>query len=265
MNEVGIVVSRYYEDLKWIEQLKAPLDVYVYDRSGPVEQVNENSYFNIIKTHDLDLNIDLIKDNDINFQIIPMADDLGYETSTYSYHLYSRYDKLNDVTAFLQGHPKSYMKNIVSIMNDPYRFARTKYSASNPTPKLEDPLKLTITEELVDFSYLSDCFAYTLPSVDYGWKNYRDDFTKSPWWFFLKKMSGWVENKSDLKELGPMTFGAGNQFMVNKKMVLRHDVDYYKRIHNFVKSYIDESSDRPKWQQKNQGPNIMEATWQFVF
>ena len=34
MNEVGIVVSRYYEDLKWIENIQSNIDVYVYNRQG---------------------------------------------------------------------------------------------------------------------------------------------------------------------------------------------------------------------------------------
>lgn len=265
MNELGVVISRFYEDLKWVEQLKAPLDVYVYNRSGNLDVPDKTKYFYKAKTHELNLDLNLIKQNGVNLEIIPLEDDFGYETSTYSHHLYSRYDKLNDVTVFLQGHPEFYMKNIVGVLNGPYRFARTKYSASNLNGRLEDPVILTITEECIDFSYISDCFGILQPDLDYGWKNHRDDYTKSPWWFFLKNMPGWTEDKSNLKQLGPFAFGAGNQFIVNKKWVLKHDPDYYKRINNFVKSYMDESSDRPEWQQKNQGPNLMEGTWQFVF
>ena len=265
MNEVGVVVSRFYEDCKWVEQLKAPLDVYIYDRVGALDVADKGKYFYQAKTHPLNLDLELIKNNGVNLKILPLEDDFGYETSTYSYHLYSQYDNLNDVTAFLQGHPQVYMKNIVELLSDPYKFARTRYDATNPTPRLEDALRLTITKEQIEFSYLSDCFAFTSPDGDYGWKNVRDDYTKAPFWFFLKNMPGWAENKADLKEIKPFIFGAGNQFAVNKKLVLRHDPSYYKRIHYFVKSYMDESPDRPEWQQKNQGPNIMEATWQFVF
>ena len=34
MNEIGIIISRYWQTLKWIENLKGPLDVYVYNRRG---------------------------------------------------------------------------------------------------------------------------------------------------------------------------------------------------------------------------------------
>ena len=30
MNEVGVVISRYYESLKWLEELTSNIDVYVY-------------------------------------------------------------------------------------------------------------------------------------------------------------------------------------------------------------------------------------------
>lgn len=267
MNEVGVVISRFYEDLLWLDELDAPLDVYVYDRSGNLDVPDKSKYFYQPKGKPLNLNLERMKQKGVNVEIIPLEDDFGYETSTYSYYLYSRYDKLNDVTAFLQGHPQFYMKNIVTKLNNPWRFARTRYDATVAPPnlKLESPLKQTITEEPIEFTYLSDCFGYTSPSVDYGWKNERNDYTRAPFWFFLKNMPGWTENKEELKELGPFIFGAGNQFAVNKKLVLRHDVHYYKRIHDFVKSYMDESPDRPEWQQKNQGPNVMEATWQFVF
>ena len=61
-------------------------------------------------------------------------------------------------------------------------------------------------------------------------------------------------------------FGAGNQFIVSKELIHRHQPSYYKELQHFTNTYMDPNGDaRPHWQQLNQGPNIMEGIWQFIF
>jgi hypothetical protein len=62
------------------------------------------------------------------------------------------------------------------------------------------------------------------------------------------------------------SFGAGNQFIASKKQIKRHPANFYKKIQDFTNSYMDPNGDqRPAWQQLNQGPNIMETIWKFIF
>lgn len=271
MNEVGVVISRYYEDLKWVEELSSPIDVYVYDRIGDSPGMGAPEAVAWFKPTDDRkriteiLNLERITNNGVNLQVINMEDDAGFEASTYLYHFHTKYDKLNDITVCLQGHPEIYIKNIMSLLNDPHRLARTKWESSSSGHQLNSA-KLTSYDDPVDFSYISDNFGFVGPDYDYGWAPHKNDFTKSPWWFFVKNMPGWTEDKSKLGTIDGFPFGAGNQFIVNKKSVLKHEPDYYRRIQEFTKIYLDPNGDkRPHWQQLNQGPNIMEGTWKFVF
>lgn len=270
MNELGVVISRYYEDLKWIEQIKAPIDVYVYNRKGLTPNAGIPSMMGGVLNHldkddigNLDLNV--VKSNGVNLEIIPMEDDAGFEASTYAWHFYQRHDNLNEVTVCLQAHPTQYIKNIVELLNDPHTLARTTFSATNPGREL-NASKTWIDNECIDFSFISDNFAWVDPYTDYGWAPHKNDLTNAPWWFCMTGMPGWVDKKENLGHLDGFPFGAGNQFMVNKKLVLKHDAEYYKRVHEFTKTYMDPNGEsRPKWQQLNQGPNLMEGSWKWVF
>lgn len=270
MNELGIVVSRYYEDLKWIEQLKTPVDVYVYNRMGDSPGMGVPSAARTTVNPNKDksdvgnLNIDVVRSNGVNIDVIEIEDDPGYEASTYSYHFYTKHDSLNTVTICLQAHPSFYIKDIIAYLNNPNQLMHTKFFESCPTcHRLNQSEKKTI-KECIDFEFVSDNFAWLDPMTEYCWSTQKEDFTKAPWWSFVKGIPGWVEK--DLKTLAGWYFGAGNQFMVNKKLVLKHDSMYYKEIQEFTKTYMDPHSDkRPKWQQLNQGPNILEGSWRWVF
>jgi hypothetical protein len=61
------------------------------------------------------------------------------------------------------------------------------------------------------------------------------------------------------------TFGAGMQFIVNKKRIQRHDADYYKRMQHFCNTFIDPNPITPAHITRYFGPGIMETIWQFSF
>ena len=262
MNEVGVVISRFYEDLKWLEELKSPLDIYVYDRGGVIETINEGKYFHRSKTP-LVLNTEVIKNNGVNLQIIDMADDLGFECSTYSYHCYTKYDSLNDFTVFLQGHPQIYCQNIVSDLNDVNKLKHTKRITIDGGWNVTTTVSKKVIEECIEFEYMADSSLGFYFSYDYGWGPYLANVSKSPFWKFCKNMPGWSENRDTPPNTFP--FGAGNQFIVSKKLILRHEPDYYKQIQYFTQTHMDPNPTQPDYQQRNQGPNILEAIWQFVF
>ena len=272
-NEVGIVVSRYYEDLRWIEQITSSVDVYVYNRSGDSPGMGVPNAVAWAKPKDANdvlggLDIERCKANGINLQVINIPDDPGFEASTYAYHCYSKYKQLNDYTVFIQAHPKIYVKNIINILNNPSSLIYTRYKKT-PGGQLTDSTQYINTDILlpIDFEPFCDQQGTLYPDNDYQWSLYKDDFTKVPWLEFCKDMPGSTYT-SDGKwiPLNDWSFGAGNQFIVSKKRIYRHPVEFYKRLQNFTNSYMDPNGEnRPPWHQLNQGPNIMEGIWRFVF
>jgi len=257
MNEVGVVISRYYEDLKWVEELKAPLDVYVYDRQGETPGMGAPHAVAWYKPKSvISLDVEKCLSNGINLEIINMEDDAGFEASTYAYHFYLKHDSLNEITVCLQGHPEIYTKNIIQFLNNPSQLMRTKFLPTNPNTPSIRPSRIETVGNVIDFEFVSDDFSHADPYHDYGWAPHKNNFDKAPWKDFCHSPE-WPPK--------PYDFGAGNQFMVNKNLVLKHDTDYYKRLQEFTATYMDPNEQRPHWQQKNQGPNIMEGMWQYAF
>lgn len=260
MNDVGVVVSRFYEDLKWIEQLKAPIDVYVYNRLGNSPGMGVHAPLDKDINDIGGLDVEMVKNNGVNLTIIYIPDDPGFETSTYAYHLHSKYDSLNEVTVFLQAHPMLYIHDIIELLNNPQQLKYTQFVPQFPGPGLL-PAKRTLLDTPIEFSYVSNRFAHLAPmdGVDYGWTPYMNDYSKAPWLKFCQDIAkdGWPPS--------PFNFGEGNQFMVNRKRVWKHPVEYYRELQNFVNTHMDPNPTRPPYQQYNQGPNIIEGIAQFIF
>ena len=265
MNELGIVISRYYEDLKWVEEIKSFVDVSIYHTKGDIPIMENHqtvpwSYPRSAENNLGNLNIEKCLKNNINLDIIDIPDDLGFEVSTYLHHLYTKYDSLNEITVYLQAHPHIYIKNIVPLLNDPNKLAHTQFAPSDPSSRELNPSKLIINmDEYINFSFISDNFAWGKPYTDYCTSPYKNDFTKAPWWFI------WEKEKLNFFE--GRSFGAGNQFMVNKKSVLKNEQNFYKKVQEFSKTYMDPNPDsvRPSCEQRNQGPNVLEQSWSYIF
>lgn len=262
MNVVGIVISRYYEDLRWVEQLKAPLDVYIYNRRGPIRNLGVRKDY-IKDINDIgNLNVEIVKRNKVNLEIIDMEDDPGYEASTYMHHLYTRYNSLNPFTVCLQAHPAFYCKDITSRLNNLQKLIYTKYI---PYPFYEGlkPAEIQITDSCIEFEFVTDMYGWLIPASDYGWSPYRQNVSKAPFWQFCRGIPGWSENRVELPE--PFSFGTGVQFVVSKERVLKHEPGYYKRIQDFVNTYVDPNPVTPITLARYYGPSIMEGIYQFIF
>lgn len=268
-NEVGIIVSRYYEDLRWIEQITSSVDVYVYNRSGESIGMGVPDAVAWAKPKDPNdilggLNINKCKENGINLEIIDIPDDPGFEASTYAYHCYSKYNELNDYNVFIQAHPEIYVKNVIDIFNNPDQIKHTTYKKIS-----SDQLSIAsidLIESTISFEPFCDQLGTIYPHQDYQWSLYQNDFSKIPWLDFCKNMSGSSIINNNWVPASSWSFGAGNQFTVNKHRIHQHPEEFYKKIQEFANSYMDPNgNNRPSWQQLNQGPNIMEGIWQFVF
>lgn len=271
MNEVGVVISRYYESLKWLEELTSNIDVYVYDRIGDTPGMGVPGAVSWAKPKDPNdqlggLDIEKCRENGINLQIIQIPDDAGYEASTYAYHMYSKYNELNDYTVFLQGHPEEYVKNVITILNNPDTIKYTKFNKATVYPECI-PAEPVISDTVIDVEPFADTLVTLCSERDYQWSLYKSDYSKIPWLEFCKNMP-----ESTIDEAGNWNppydwwFGAGNQLTASKVAIHRHEAEYYKRLQKFINEYMDPNGDsRPAWQQLNQGPNIMEGIWRFVF
>jgi hypothetical protein len=74
MSAVGVVIARYNENVDWVHSIKHK--VYLYNKGSA----------------------------DISLNYISLQN-TGREAHTYLYHIVTNYDKLDDVTVFLQGYP----------------------------------------------------------------------------------------------------------------------------------------------------------------
>lgn len=272
--EVGVVVSRYYESLRWIEDIKSEIDVYVYDRAGDSPGMGVPSAVAWAKPKDPNDNLgglDLAKckENGLNVEVITIPDDPGYEASTYLHHMHTRHDQLNDYTIFIQAHPLIYKQNVIDILNNPDKIKHTHYAfESDWTYSVgRNPLaQPTTIESCIEFEPFCDTFSILIPELDYGWSPYKDNFSQVPWLEFCKNMPNSYTNGNEWLPSDRWIFGAGNQFIVSKELIHRHEAAYYKTIQEFANSYMDPNGEsKPPWQQLNQGPNILEGIWKFIF
>jgi hypothetical protein len=277
MNEIGVVISRYHEDLRWVERIKAPLDIYIYNRQqivgNPIMGIDA-SFGTPVPTYkdptDIgNLNVETVKNNGVNLNIINMEDDAGFEVSTFLYHFWTKYDSLNEFTVCLQGRERGHIgtpfgdTDIQTLLNNPEQLKHTKFVPKYPGPGLL-PAQRIIVEDCIEFEYLCDRFGWWDPYNEYNWSIYKNDWNKTPWLCLevfqeLAKVK-WPPDSHN--------FGAGQQFMASKKSVLKHHPSYYKKMQEFVNGYMDPQPNRPghpSVEQLNQGPNIIEAFWHSVF
>ena len=272
MNEIGVVISRYYEDLRWVEEIKAPLDVYIYNRKGICEYTGIQSAARttidpkvVNDKNDIgNLNVETVKNNGVDLKIIEIPDDPGFESSTYAHHCYSRHDQLNDFTVFLQAHPTFYCRDIISKLNNPDSLKHTRYIPVNTFHSLLPP-KIEVTQECIDFECITERFGWVDLNSAYVWSFYKNDFSKIPWLEFCKDMSGATIKDGKWMPPANWTFGTGTQFIVNKKRIQNHTIEYYKRMQQFCNTYVDPNPITPDWVTRYFGPGIMETIWQFAF
>jgi hypothetical protein len=94
MNNIQVVVSRFNENLYWLNQLPTTIQVIVYNKGEPIEVELRNN----IKIMDLP--------------------NMGRDCHTIFFHIYENYDKLVDFTIFLQGNPFEHSPNVLEILNN---------------------------------------------------------------------------------------------------------------------------------------------------
>ena len=240
---MGIVIARYHEDLRWVEQITSPYDIYIYNR-------HENR-----KTDIGNLNVDTVAKNGCKLEIIDMEDDPGREAGVYAYHCWLKHDSLNDFTIFLQGYPFDRRAKLMEQLNNSFGLKHTRYICDVPQPavlpKYVTP-QIVAVENCIEFEYIADSWITFEPHWDHGWIPFMNDLSK---WPFIEFCGGVPRMRH--------VFGASGQFIVCKQRILKHDADYYMRLHKLCISYIDPIPDGI--QSLHYGENMMEAIWEYTF
>ena len=121
-------------------------------------------------------------------------DNVGREGHTYYRYIYDFYDDLKDYTIFLQGNPFNHSPNIISDLNN--------YINNN----LDIDFKF-LSRDIIECN-LSGCKHHSgIPLIE----TYEKLFN---------------EKKTDL----PFIFGAGAQFIVSKKNIVKRPKNFYYKI-----------------------------------
>lgn len=114
--QVEVVVARYCEDLSWLKDLPRSWKVRVYDKSqgGPRQGLKTEWYASPDGPDSAEL-----FDNSIPLE------NVGAEAHTYIYHICQNYDRLAEITLFLQGNPMGHVSDFVSQVGSAVMKARS--------------------------------------------------------------------------------------------------------------------------------------------
>ncbi len=137
---------------------------------------------------------------DTNYNEICL-NNVGREGHTYYKYIYDNYENLEDYTIFLQGNPFDHSPNIISNL--------TKY--------------INNTELNIDFEFLSEDIHYSTLDLQCNMYSVCKNIHKS--W---ERIFG---AKSDNQKC---IFGAGAQFIVSKKNILKNTKEFYENIINML-------------------------------
>lgn len=87
-----VVIALYKENVSWIRKIPDHWDIVVYTK-----QIDFPRYIK-------------------NIKFIPL-ENIGRESHTYFYHICENYDRLHDITLFLQGRPFDHAPKIMSLLS----------------------------------------------------------------------------------------------------------------------------------------------------
>jgi hypothetical protein len=131
----------------------------------------------------------------MDFQPIISLSNVGREGHTFYRYIYDNYDNLAEYTMFLQGNPFDHKKDIVDTIN--------KY--------------LNKTEPIPDFAFLSD-------------KILECNLTGCKWHGGLPLKEVYEKIFGEAKDSLDFDFGAGGQFIVSRKNILKRPREFYLKI-----------------------------------
>jgi hypothetical protein len=131
-------------------------------------------------------------------------DNVGREGHTYYKYIYDNYDNLEDFTVFLQGNPFDHSPNIIRNLHN---YINNK-------------------ELAIDFEFLSEHII-------------NCNLTGCLWDEKLPLIDMYEKIFNKRKEAMPFVFGAGAQFIVSKKQILKRPKEFYLKIVEMLQNDIN--------------------------
>lgn len=195
-----LLISRYNEDLDWVENLN--MSTVIYNKGNTLSEDT----------------IKKIEKNKPSFEIKNVAN-IGQEAYAYIHYFYNNYENLDDITIHLQGMPFDHIGNYCSVIKENnFNIAtRTKYNE----------ISLIYKEKIDNFvlflnNFNLDCFfGFGILHTDLG---FLDEIKK----FFKALKIPLI--RQDFGNLAKYTVGA--QFCVSKHIVHRNKKELYGEILN---------------------------------
>jgi len=196
INNKEIVVSRYNEDISWLNKISKDIDIIIYNKGNN------------------DINI-----NGSNIKVINIPN-IGREGQTFLNHIIENYNRLYYNTIFLQGNPSEHCKSFLEIVNN----------------KKTDSIL-----------YISDWIPKVLA--------YSDQFMISRMEYILKEM--------ELPDFNTeSTFSAGAQYIINRNIIKRKDINWWIKLYNI---YISDIDDEINYKKSCSNPWVFERIWPIIY
>ena len=133
-------------------------------------------------------------------------DNVGREGHTYYKYICENYNNLSDYTFFLQGNPFDHSPNIISNL---YKYLNNK-------------------ELDIDFEFLSEQIHYSTLDTEC-----------SKYWQCKNIHKNWIRVFGVNSSNNECIFGAGAQFVVSKKYILKNTKQFYENIVKMLEYTID--------------------------
>jgi hypothetical protein len=187
---VEVVVAKYKEDTAWTQGLKHPF--IIYDKS------NDPLHYSV------------------------RLPNIGREANTFLYHIIINYNKLADVTVFLQGKPDDHVTFDINECVSKINELTGKEGFSSFFKVLQHDLDCE-HYRFIDRTKIFKDSIY-IKSDDYVYFNYLP----TPYLIALGKL--WVPS-----------FSAGAQYIVPKRNILARPIEFWKKLFEFSKTtrYLD--------------------------
>jgi hypothetical protein len=133
-----------------------------------------------------------------------LMENVGREGHTYYSHIVDNYDNLDDYTVFLQGNPFDHSPNLTDNL---FKYMNTR-------------------ELNIEFEYLSEKIVSSCLAVEHGSPECKNLYTTFENIFGVK-----LDNHE-------CVFGAGAQFIVSKKTILKRPKCFYENIINILNKEV---------------------------
>jgi hypothetical protein len=208
-----IVIARYNEDIEWSKKYSS--NVLIINKGERIEGFDNQIFY----------------------------PNVGREGHSYYKYIYDNYDNLDDYIIFLQGNPLDHSPDIINILD----IIINIYNKNK-----DDLMNIIINNNIIKYTII-DCGNNNLNNI------YVNDIKNSNFIYisqYINKTSIKTEEKMwekcrtivnsyrkvfDIKIEDDLNFlyGAGAQFLVSKKSILKYPKEYYEKFYKL----LDEEND----------------------